>query len=92
MIISCEEMKTMDSYAINKIGIPSIVLMENAALKVVKNIDLYKTDSFTIICGIGNNGGDGLDGDTGDVLGSEYIIINIKCFFQGIIQVNYNNY
>lgn len=58
--ISCEEMKTMDSYAINNIGIPSIVLMENAALKVIKNIDLNNIDSFTIVCGVGNNGGDGL--------------------------------
>lgn len=58
--ISCEEMKAMDSYAINNIGIPSIVLMENAALKVVKNIDLDNINSFTIICGVGNNGGDGL--------------------------------
>ncbi len=58
--ISCEEMKAMDSYAINNIGIPSIVLMENAALKVVKNLELDKTNYFTIICGVGNNGGDGL--------------------------------
>jgi NAD(P)H-hydrate epimerase len=53
-------MKAMDSYAINNIGIPSIVLMENAALKVVKNIDLNNMNSFTIVCGVGNNGGDGL--------------------------------
>ena len=60
LTISCQEMKAMDSYAINSIGIPSIVLMENAALKVVKNIDLDKNNSFTIVCGVGNNGGDGL--------------------------------
>lgn len=58
--ISCEEMKNIDSYAINNIGIPSIVLMENAALKVVRNIDLHNMDRITIICGVGNNGGDGL--------------------------------
>ncbi|NLK44263.1 MAG: NAD(P)H-hydrate epimerase [Tissierellia bacterium] len=58
--ISCEEMKAMDSYAIQEIGIPSIVLMENAALKVIKNIPLETTNSFTIVCGVGNNGGDGL--------------------------------
>ena len=39
--ISCEEMKAMDTYAIKDIGIPSIVLMENAALKVIK-IFLWK--------------------------------------------------
>ena len=58
--ITCKEMKAMDSYAINSIEIPSIVLMENAALKTVKNIDLDKKNSFTIVCGVGNNGGDGL--------------------------------
>lgn len=60
LTISCEEMKNIDSYAINNIGIPSIVLMENAALKVVRNIDLHNMNRFTIICGVGNNGGDGL--------------------------------
>lgn len=58
--ITCDEMKAMDSYAINNIGIPSIVLMENAGLRVIENIDLNSTASYTIICGIGNNGGDGL--------------------------------
>ncbi len=58
--IRCNEMKAMDSYAIENICIPSIVLMENAAIKVVNNIDLDKTTNFTVICGVGNNGGDGL--------------------------------
>ena len=31
--------KNIDNYCINKLKIPSIVLMENAAIKVVKNID-----------------------------------------------------
>lgn len=59
-MIRCEEMRSIDRYAIKDIGIPSIVLMENAALKVIDNIDLDNTHSFTIICGTGNNGGDGL--------------------------------
>lgn len=60
LAISCEEMKAMDSYAINNIGIPSILLMENAALRVLENINLEEKKSFTILCGTGNNGGDGL--------------------------------
>ncbi len=60
LTITCQEMKAMDSYAIENIGIPSIVLMETAALKVVDNIDVDKTNSIAIICGVGNNGGDGL--------------------------------
>lgn len=60
LLISCAEMKAMDEYAINKIGIPSIVLMENAALQVINTIDFNRFHSFTIICAPGNNGGDGL--------------------------------
>lgn len=60
LTINCQEMKDMDSYSIKEIGIPSIVLMENAALKVINHIDSDNINSFTIICGVGNNGGDGL--------------------------------
>lgn len=60
MKITCKEMKAMDSHAINTIKIPSIVLMERASLEVINNIDLIDNDIFTIICGVGNNGGDGL--------------------------------
>jgi|LSQX01.2.fsa_nt_gb NAD(P)H-hydrate epimerase len=38
-VISCQEMWEANSYAINTIGIPGIVLMENAALKVVNNFE-----------------------------------------------------
>ncbi|HOK49464.1 MAG TPA: NAD(P)H-hydrate epimerase [Sedimentibacter sp.] len=58
-VISCQEMKEIDSHAIKKIGIPGIVLMENAALKVINNIDL-NLNRYAVVCGKGNNGGDGL--------------------------------
>lgn len=58
-VISCQEMKDADSYAINKIGILGILLMENAALKVVNNIDL-SLENYLVVCSSGNNGGDGL--------------------------------
>lgn len=51
--------KNIDNYCIEILGIPGVVLMENAALKVLKNINLNKNSSFVIICGKGNNGGDG---------------------------------
>lgn len=60
LTVSSKQMQAMDDYAINEIGIPSIVLMENAAIKVVNNIDFNNNDTFTVVCGIGNNGGDGL--------------------------------
>lgn len=60
-IIDGKAMKAADSYTIGTIGIPSVVLMERAALKVVEaarreNKDLSKS---LILCGSGNNGGDG---------------------------------
>ncbi|WP_369712015.1 NAD(P)H-hydrate dehydratase [Leptotrichia sp. HSP-342] len=50
--------RKIDNFAINNLKIPSIVLMENAAISFVKHID-ENEDSFLIICGKGNNGGDG---------------------------------
>lgn len=55
-----ELVRNIDNYCINDLNIPSIILMENAAMKVVKNIDFERFKSFTIVCGTGNNGGDGL--------------------------------
>lgn len=55
-----EVMRKIDKYSIEVLKIPSIVLMENAALKVIRNIDIENMHSFSIICGKGNNGGDGL--------------------------------
>jgi len=57
-IVTAEAMKSIDRYCIDNLAIPSLVLMENAALKVLKNIDM-KEDNFVIVCGKGNNGGDG---------------------------------
>ena len=56
-----KQMQMADFHTINDIGIPSMVLMERAALKTVEmmekeNIDLSDT---VIFCGSGNNGGDG---------------------------------
>ena len=53
-----ETTKKIDSFAINELKIPSIVLMENAAISFEKHID-ENEDNFLIICGKGNNGGDG---------------------------------
>jgi len=59
-----------DSTAINNLGIPSIVLMENAGIQVVnvllgitskqKTVRLHSKQKALILCGKGNNAGDGL--------------------------------
>lgn len=54
-----EVIRKIDKYCIEVLKIPGIVLMENAAAKVVENINTSKFRSFVIVCGTGNNGGDG---------------------------------
>jgi len=60
-VVLNEEMRKIDKQTIEKCGIPGIILMENAGLSVIEEIlKEFDTDSkFTIICGRGNNGGDG---------------------------------
>jgi NAD(P)H-hydrate epimerase len=61
-ILSAEAMREVDRTAIEGLGIPSLVLMENAAIGVVDAIgEVFEdAESAAIFCGPGNNGGDGL--------------------------------
>ena len=61
-IIDGRTMKAADHYTIETIGIPSLVLMERAALQVVETVKKEKIDitRSLIVCGSGNNGGDGI--------------------------------
>lgn len=52
-------MSKIDECCINEYRIPGIVLMENAALKVFEKIKKMNVKSAVVICGRGNNGGDG---------------------------------
>ncbi|MDD4363982.1 MAG: NAD(P)H-hydrate dehydratase [Atribacterota bacterium] len=57
------EMQNMDQEAINKYGFTEDILMENAGLaayQVIAENFKIKNTSFSIFCGTGNNGGDGL--------------------------------
>lgn len=61
--ITVEESRELDDKTINKIGIPSMVLMERAGLKIYENmLDNKDLDlsNVLILAGTGNNGGDGL--------------------------------
>ena len=60
-ILTCGEMKELDSQTIEKIGVPSAVLMERAALSVYEEIaSRFSGGSVLCVCGSGNNGGDGV--------------------------------
>lgn len=60
IVVDKDQMQKIDQYAINELKIPSICLVERAALCVIKNIDLNVRKTFALVVGIGNNGADGL--------------------------------
>jgi NAD(P)H-hydrate epimerase len=54
--LTVEQMREADRRAIQEIGIPSVVLMENAGKSVFDHIG---NGPIAVFCGKGNNGGDG---------------------------------
>lgn len=62
-IVSGAKMGEIDRLAMTRFGIPGLILMENAGLQVVKLAKkIYpdqKQGKIVILCGRGNNGGDG---------------------------------
>lgn len=61
MILSAEQIRNWDQYTIEHEPLASIDLMERAASRVTEWIlDHYPGKRYSIFCGKGNNGGDGL--------------------------------
>ncbi len=60
-LCAAEEMQGIDAAAIGEYGIPGMVLMENAGLRVLAAVEELASPGarIRIICGRGNNGGDG---------------------------------
>lgn len=62
-VFTAAQMREFDRRATEEYCIPSIVLMENAALRVVEFLEMkfapLKDKRIVILCGKGNNGGDG---------------------------------
>lgn len=60
-LLTGKQMQEADKYTIEYIGIPSMVLMERAALKTVEIMEKNNLDfsNVLVVCGCGNNGGDG---------------------------------
>ena len=69
-LLNSIQTKSVDTYSINNIGVPSVVLMERAALAVADRVidkvkgdvkpELRKNNPVLVVCGTGNNGADGL--------------------------------
>ena len=60
-IVSAAEMREIDRASSERFGVPSLTLMENAGAAVADFIlrDYPKVERVGVICGKGNNGGDG---------------------------------
>lgn len=61
-VVTAGEMKGLDRNTIESAGVPGMVLMERAALKTVEAMEKYlgNKDRVLVVCGNGNNGGDGM--------------------------------
>jgi len=62
-VVTAREMQELDRRTINDIGIPGIVLMENAGRGTCEHVRSYFPEipgkRIIVLCGRGNNGGDG---------------------------------
>lgn len=60
-VLTADEMRAWDRRAIGRTGIPERVLMESAGRGVASAVQrLYPSGRVLVVCGSGNNGGDGL--------------------------------
>src|SRR5208337_5067495 len=60
-IVTADEMREIDRLTIEDYGIPGLVLMERAGLAVASRVrELFPSKKVVVLCGGGNNGGDGL--------------------------------
>ena len=60
-LLTGKQMREADRHTIEQIGIPSLVLMERASMGVVEEITnrFPEKQKVLVVCGSGNNGGDG---------------------------------
>jgi len=82
-VLTAAQMREVDRLTTEKYGIPSIILMENAAQAVARVITemlggSVDGKSILILCGKGNNGGDGAA--LGRILANRGAVVNIEIF------------
>ena len=63
-VLTVSEMREADNYTINVLNVPSAELMRRAGLSIADEAEkaskMLNTDEITVVCGVGNNGGDGI--------------------------------
>ena len=60
-IVTAAEMREIDRATSEKMGVPSLALMENAGRAVAEHVNDFQSgkEKIVVLCGKGNNGGDG---------------------------------
>jgi hydroxyethylthiazole kinase-like uncharacterized protein yjeF len=94
-ISTVERMRELDARAVSEYGIGEVMLMENAgvaAFSVIRRETVIEAARFAIVCGTGNNGGDGLV--LARMLRSAGGDVTVICFghhgsFRGAARTNY---
>lgn len=91
--VSREDMQEIDRTAIEDLGIPALILMENAGHAVAEAaLELYQSrslDGICVIAGTGNNGGDGLV--AARHLQNLNCVDNLKVFYTGSVEEDKSN-
>lgn len=59
-IVTAEHMKKLDTNTIFHHHLDQMVLMERAAMAVIKHLQQFDLSQTLVVCGCGNNGGDGI--------------------------------
>ena len=61
-LLTAKQAKMADAYSMEEMGIPSMVLMERAALAVAEAVqkEADREEPILAVCGVGNNGADGV--------------------------------
>ncbi len=58
-VLRREQVRALDRRCIEELGMPGILLMEHAALGLADAVQRFAPGRVSIVCGKGNNGGDG---------------------------------